>query len=322
MRKEAALGDEVFQIGRRRGDDARINRDGRRTAQPHDVAGLDDVQQRRLQLQRQILDLVQQQCAPLGQLELARLAAGVGVLLMAQYLARHQFVGNGLAVDVDEWPPGSRPVVVDGAGQQVLAYPALATHQHRGQPARRRSRLAHDTAHCAGDGLDVFDAQRRLRAILLLGDLAHVFDGAEQGDVANRQRPGLKDRPQGQHTAHVTPGHRQGQLHVGQLVPLLDRFTHLAGQRQHVGQRPADSGAGVDPEHFAGLGVHLAYLALLVPDDDPFGDRPDDGVDLAEVLISLFQRPVGLQLVAHGPRRGHDQGQRVGCGRLDRADHA
>ena len=109
-----------------------------------------------LQGQAQVLDLVEEERAAGGQLDLARLGlagVGEGALLVAEQLRLQQLLGDGRAVDLDEGPVAPRAAVVEPVREQVLAGAALALEQHRaaglGQAAghaRSSSRMAGETA--------------------------------------------------------------------------------------------------------------------------------------------------------------------------------
>ena len=86
-------------------DDARVDRDRLAPADPLDHPLLQEAQQLDLQRQRDVADLVEEQRAAMGQLDLAlgRLdRAGEGALLVAEQLAFEQVLGDRRAVDRDE----------------------------------------------------------------------------------------------------------------------------------------------------------------------------------------------------------------------------
>src|SRR5262249_13554503 len=86
-----------------------------------------------LQRERQIAYLVEEQRAAMGQLEFARLAvrrAGEGPLLVAEELRLKQGLGNGGAVDRDEWTVGARAERVERAREKLFTGAALALQEH------------------------------------------------------------------------------------------------------------------------------------------------------------------------------------------------
>ena len=81
---------------------------------------------------RHVADLVEEQRAAVALLELAdppAVGAGEGALLVAEQLALQQVLGDGGAVDGQERRLGPQAVLVDGAGDQLLAGAALAGDQ-------------------------------------------------------------------------------------------------------------------------------------------------------------------------------------------------
>ena len=128
-----------------------------------------------LERRRHLADLVQEDGAAVGQLELALsplVRPGEGALLVPEQLARHQLFREGRAVDDDERAPPSRAPGVHGAGEHFLAGTALAEQQHRRGAGRRAPRpldgLA-DGGALADDGLRLVD--------LLLGKALRALEG-------------------------------------------------------------------------------------------------------------------------------------------------
>jgi len=115
-------------------DHAHIDGDFMAAAQPAHLAVLDHAQQLRLQGCRHLRYFVEKQRAAVGQLETshARSAgSGEGTFLVAEDLALDEAVGYGGGVDGDEGPLGARAQVVDRAGRQLLARPALPRDDDR-----------------------------------------------------------------------------------------------------------------------------------------------------------------------------------------------
>jgi hypothetical protein len=82
-----------------------------------------------LQGQRHVADLVEEKGAAIDLLELAdapAVGAGKGALLVAEQLALQQLLRDGGAVEGQEGRLGTGAVLVDGAGDQLLAGAALA----------------------------------------------------------------------------------------------------------------------------------------------------------------------------------------------------
>ena len=130
-----APGDDlILEALVRRADDAHVDRDLLPAADPLDDALLQEAQELDLQRDRQVADLVQEQRAAVGGLDLAdRLLrrTGVRALLVAEELAFEKVLGDRRAVDRDEAPALARRKVVQRAREQLLAGPRLAEDQHR-----------------------------------------------------------------------------------------------------------------------------------------------------------------------------------------------
>ncbi len=133
-----------------RGDHPHVERLDLVGAQRLDLLLLQHAQQLGLQRQRQVADLVEEQRAAVGHLELAdaRLAVGTGKGAGggAEQLGLHQAFRNRRDIDRDEGPARPRREVMDALGQQLLAGAGLATQQHRGIELRGAPRLALDFA--------------------------------------------------------------------------------------------------------------------------------------------------------------------------------
>ena len=146
---EAAVRDQRLQVLVRRADDAHVDRDLVAAADALDHALLQEAQQLGLQRERQVADLVEEQRAAVGRLDLAdRLPcrAGERALLVAEQLALEQVLGNRGAVDRDEALAAPRRQVVQRAREQLLAGAAFAQQQDGRAGARdlldRRGRSA------------------------------------------------------------------------------------------------------------------------------------------------------------------------------------
>ena len=102
---EAAVPHLLGQVAVGRGDDADVDVDRARTAEALDLPLLQHAQQLRLQLERQLADLVEEHGAAVRQLEAADLAgvrAGEGAALVAEQLALDQRRRQRRAVDDHE----------------------------------------------------------------------------------------------------------------------------------------------------------------------------------------------------------------------------
>src|SRR5256886_13194337 len=111
----------------------------RSAAEALELALLEHAQDLGLGHGREAGDLVEEERAPVGQLEAALLPprrAGERALLVAEQLRLEQRLGERGAVDRDERAAAPRRARVDGAGDELLAGAALALDEHRGGAAR------------------------------------------------------------------------------------------------------------------------------------------------------------------------------------------
>jgi hypothetical protein len=134
-----------------RHQDADVHRHRRLAAHPLHLAALHRPQQLGLQRQGSLTDLVEEEGAAVGDLEVTAaqpVGAGEGAALVAEELAFEQRLGDGGAVDGDEGPLGARSGGVDAARQPLLADAGLAEqHQGRaplGELVRLRQQALHD----------------------------------------------------------------------------------------------------------------------------------------------------------------------------------
>ena len=105
-----------------------------------------------LQPQRHLADLVQQQRALVGRLELAGLlaiGAGECALLMTEELRLQQLAGQRRAVDLEELLGDPWGRLVDRAGHDFLAHTALAAQQDRGIGGGHLANQVTDRLHLA-----------------------------------------------------------------------------------------------------------------------------------------------------------------------------
>src|SRR5687767_8708015 len=132
---EAALGHRALEVLVGGGDHADVDLDVAAGAQAGELAILQDVQELGLQGQGHLADLVEEDGAAVGELELAELAllgAGEGAALVAEELGLEELEGQGGAVDLDEGALAAGGAVVDGAGDELLADAGLAPDEDGG----------------------------------------------------------------------------------------------------------------------------------------------------------------------------------------------
>src|SRR5260370_27069883 len=131
---EPPLADRSAEVDVGGADHARIHLDRVAAADAVDRALLQEAQQMRLLLERQIADLVEEDRAAMRGFEppdAALAGAGEGALLMAEELGSDEAGRQRRAVDGDEGPFAIGRALMDRAGNQLLAGAALAGDQHR-----------------------------------------------------------------------------------------------------------------------------------------------------------------------------------------------
>ena len=132
---ERALADLLHEVAVRGRQHADVDPHRGGAADPVDHPLLQGPQQLRLQAHIHLGDLVEQQRAAVGLLEPADApghGAGERPLLVAEQLGFEQGLGDRRAVDRDEGLARPVGLLVDVAGQHLLAGAALAGDQHRG----------------------------------------------------------------------------------------------------------------------------------------------------------------------------------------------
>src|SRR6478735_1531559 len=146
---EAAVGDHRFQVLVRCANDARVDCYRLPPADPLDDPLLEEAQQLHLERQRNVADLVEEQGAAFGKLDLADVrfdGAGKGAALIAEQLGLQEVLGNGGAIDRDEAPLAAT-LFMNRAREQLLAGAACAEQHGRhiriGDPLDRLSDLEH-----------------------------------------------------------------------------------------------------------------------------------------------------------------------------------
>ncbi len=133
---EAALAAHGGEVRLGRGDHPAVHRDQLVGAQAFQLVLLQHPQQLDLQVQRHALDLVEEQAAAVGVLDLADAplaGAGEGVGLVAEDFTVDQAFRQAAAVQRDEGLGLAPAVVVQAAGDQFLAGAGLAFDEHVGR---------------------------------------------------------------------------------------------------------------------------------------------------------------------------------------------
>jgi hypothetical protein len=105
-------------------------------------------------------------------------SAGEGAFLVAEQLTLEQGLGDGRAVDGDEGARAARAQVVDGAGSQLLAGPALAGEEHGSVHGRDLAQGGENLLHGRARPDHALEAAsaRVLSQLAVLG-LQHVRSG-------------------------------------------------------------------------------------------------------------------------------------------------
>ncbi|MBP1637187.1 MAG: hypothetical protein H6Q10_3761 [Acidobacteria bacterium] len=131
---ERPLRDHLGQVPVGRGDHPDVHHAGRAVgADLLQFARLEEPQEQALHPQRHLADLVEEDRALVGELELALLVAvraGEAALHVAEQLGLEERLRQPRAVDGHERPVHARARAVDAERHQLLAGPALARHQH------------------------------------------------------------------------------------------------------------------------------------------------------------------------------------------------
>src|SRR5438876_2269562 len=187
---ERAGGDHLFEVPVRGCDYSDVDALRTRATEPLELPLLEHPQQLRLQLERDVADLVEEERSAVGQLETAdplRDGPGESAALVAEELALEQPRRDGGAVDLDERPPSAPAQVVKGAGDQLLAGARLAADEHGRVGRRDRLRLVQHAFQRRGLTDDVLEvvlgADLVLEVDLLRGELV-----LELGDLLERER--------------------------------------------------------------------------------------------------------------------------------------
>src|SRR2546430_7463774 len=127
----------LFRSHVRRRDDADVDLDGPRAADALDLSLLEHAQELRLELGLDGADLVEEERAPLRELELpelARVRARERAPLVAEQLRLDQRLDDAPGDDGDEGLVAERPLVVEPAIDELLTGAALpAGHDRRGR---------------------------------------------------------------------------------------------------------------------------------------------------------------------------------------------
>src|SRR5207247_3560785 len=165
---EAALADQRLEIAVGRRDHAHVHPEGVFTPDALERLLPERPEHLRLRLEAHVTDLVEEERAVVGELELpatARQRARERPLLVAEELVLDQLLRDRGAVDLDERLLAPRRAGVDGSSDQLLAAAVLAANQH----AAGRRRGGGDLLAEPADRLAVADDLRTLDEALAPG---------------------------------------------------------------------------------------------------------------------------------------------------------
>ena len=233
-----------------------------------------------LRARAHVADLVEEEAAAVGLLEAADpllVGAGERALLVAEELGFEQVLLERRAVHLDEVPARAQRVVVDGAGDELLAGARLAADQHRRVALRH---LLHDAEHAlqraarADDAVEVVDVVLRVAEVVEL--VAHAPELERLLDL----------------DLHLLDLERLLHVVEGADLHRLDRRAHRS-ERGHQD----DGGRGMEGlgrlEHLEA--VAAAHLEVAQDDVEVALVQPLDGRvavgRLVELVAGLGERP-------------------------------
>src|SRR4029077_15789161 len=126
--------DPLLQVLVARRDDAHVDVDRRLAADAVELALREHAQEPRLQRQRHVADLIEEERAAIRLLEASaplRIRSREGAALVSEKLGLEKVGRNGGSVEGDERAAGARAVLVQGAGDELLAGAGFAGDEHR-----------------------------------------------------------------------------------------------------------------------------------------------------------------------------------------------
>ncbi len=313
---EFAAFDGVGQVPVGGGDDADVGLDRLVLAEAVELALLEDAEELALGGQGHLPDLVEEEGAAVSQLEFADPlghGAGEGAALVAEELALQQVLGDGGAVDGDEELLGARAVLVDGAGDELLAGAALAGDEDGGVGRRDLPDGLVDALHGgrgADDGLVALDRGDLIGHDDFLAHGAGGVEGAAEEVLELGDVEGLEDVIVGAELHRLdgglrgaVGGHHDDDLPGGHLADLLEGLEAVLGPHPDVHDDDVDG---------AVLGqLALEDLQALVA---RFGAEDLDRLGFEEALEGVVDV---LLVVDHQQARlgGLGCGRSLGCRR-------
>ena len=271
-----------------------VDRTGARLADPLEGALLQHAQQLALQVQGNLADFVEEQCAAIGELEPADTVAECAreaALGVAEELALEQVARNRRAVHADHRAGAAAARLVDRAGDQLLPGAGLAGDQHGGVgtghqldlPERRRDgRRAADDALVMALGPD-FLLQVRVLQLQALPQRVDLGERALQPALVLPPLADVAEHDHGAQQAAAVADRRRGVLDgKGRSVrppeDLVIDLTHSAVPEGRVDRAvPVRIGAAVRVRVVHGDVHVLADEVDGRPAEHPLGGRVDEG---------------------------------------------
>ena len=143
-----AVGNHLFQVAIRGRDEAHVDRNRARAAQPFEFFFLQSAQELGLKFGRKVAHFVEKQSALMSQFQPSDFLGdrtGKGASFMAKQLAFEQAGGDRGTVQLDESPFAARAEIVDRAGNQVFSGAGFAQDQNRDVGGGDRFHLLQDS---------------------------------------------------------------------------------------------------------------------------------------------------------------------------------
>src|SRR6266849_4717638 len=189
--------DQLLERTVRRGDDPDVAPDRVRAPDPLELLLLEHAKELRLEVQRQVTDLVEEQGAVVRELEAAdpsRDGTGEGATLVAEELALQEARGDGGAVELDERATAPGAERVDQAADQLLASTRLAPYEHGRVGRRHALDQADDSPERQAPADDSVDGGRVRRTATPLHGPRRIRAAARRGPRIVGRRCLLCDR--------------------------------------------------------------------------------------------------------------------------------
>jgi hypothetical protein len=153
---EAPGRDLLGEVAVRRGDDANVDAAGRIRAQPAYLEALEGAQELRLEIERELADLVEEERPSVGRLDRALAIgdrSGERTPDVTEELALDEGGGDRRAVEHHERAPGARALLVQRLRGELLAGPGLSLDERismtSGSKRTRRTVFPNETVESA-----------------------------------------------------------------------------------------------------------------------------------------------------------------------------